>query len=200
MPRRADQDQRRSEILSASCRLFERQGYRATTMDDVAEAVSLNKGTLYYYYDSKATILFELVMQAIGEPLERLRRYPADVAPDSFIERALRDTLRSASKSGALTAVYFQEYRFIDNHLSQEQLATLRAREAEYEGLLLNAFTAGMERGLFTARDPRVLLRVYLSMVSGIHRWFRDARRRRPHVEEDLVSTILDGFRSRPDA
>ena len=51
---------RREELLSVATRLFAARGYHGTRMDDVADAVGLNKATVYHYYASKSLILYDI--------------------------------------------------------------------------------------------------------------------------------------------
>ena len=77
----------RQEILRTSARLFQQQGYDATSMNDIAAALSLSKGGLYHHFQSKEEILFNLMnhamditearvlcpAKAVPDPVERLR-------------------------------------------------------------------------------------------------------------------------------
>src|SRR5450432_4186441 len=77
----------RQEILRAAARLFQQQGYDATSMNDVASALKLSKGGLYHHFQSKDEILFHLMdhamditqeqvidrVRGIADPEERLR-------------------------------------------------------------------------------------------------------------------------------
>ncbi|HVB38785.1 MAG TPA: helix-turn-helix domain-containing protein, partial [Vicinamibacterales bacterium] len=45
-----------AEILTAARGVFARKGYQAATMDDIAGAAGVGKGTLYLYYRSKRDI------------------------------------------------------------------------------------------------------------------------------------------------
>jgi len=44
-------------LMDAAFRVFAERGYRATRLDDVAEAVGVTKGAIYYYFDSKEELL-----------------------------------------------------------------------------------------------------------------------------------------------
>ena len=50
----------RQEILRTAARLFQQQGYDATSMNDVAAALKLSKGGLYHHFQSKDEILFHI--------------------------------------------------------------------------------------------------------------------------------------------
>lgn len=61
---------RRSEILRAALRVFARQGYGATVVEDIAREAGIGKGTLYLYFRSKE----QIYMAALVEEARRLNR------------------------------------------------------------------------------------------------------------------------------
>src|ERR1039457_4703945 len=86
-PRQGLLQEPRQEILRTAARLFQQQGYDATSMNDVAAALKLSKGGLYHHFQSKDEILYEIMNHAmeitqdrvlnpvrgIADPEERLR-------------------------------------------------------------------------------------------------------------------------------
>jgi TetR/AcrR family transcriptional regulator, cholesterol catabolism regulator len=62
----------RQEILRTAARLFQQQGYDATSMNDVATALKVSKAGLYHHFQSKDDILFELMNHALDITQERV--------------------------------------------------------------------------------------------------------------------------------
>ena len=58
--RAAGYDEQRELILAHAAALFARQGYHATSMNQVAEACALSKATLYHYYRDKDALLVQI--------------------------------------------------------------------------------------------------------------------------------------------
>jgi len=56
-----------ADILAAARALFERQGLKKTTMDDIASKIGKCKGALYYYFASKEEIFEAVVDQEMTE-------------------------------------------------------------------------------------------------------------------------------------
>src|ERR1035437_10399453 len=81
----------RQEILRAAARLFQQQGYDATSMNDVAAALKLSKGGLYHHFQSKDEILFEIMNHAMEITQERVL---APVRTISGAEDRLRALIR----------------------------------------------------------------------------------------------------------
>ncbi|MFY9326538.1 MAG: TetR/AcrR family transcriptional regulator [Georgfuchsia sp.] len=61
-PRQRRKEARPSELLAAALDLFVEKGFAATRLDDVAARAGVSKGTLYLYFDSKAS-LFKAVVE-----------------------------------------------------------------------------------------------------------------------------------------
>jgi AcrR family transcriptional regulator len=59
--RRLTAEQRRQQLFSVALELFARRGYRATTMDDIAEAAGVTKPLVYQHFSSKRSLYLELV-------------------------------------------------------------------------------------------------------------------------------------------
>jgi len=57
----AREAQRRAEILEAAHGLYQRYGYKKTTMDEIAKAAGITKPTVYSYFKGKKDILIALV-------------------------------------------------------------------------------------------------------------------------------------------
>src|SRR3981189_1563303 len=71
---------RREELLAVACKLFAARGYHGTRMDDVADAVGLNKATVYHYYASKSLILWDICRSAADLCMRARRCEPGGAA------------------------------------------------------------------------------------------------------------------------
>jgi AcrR family transcriptional regulator len=70
--RRLTADQRRRQLFDVSLRLFAERGYRATTMDDIAEAAGVTKPLLYQHFSSKRALYLELAESVSESMLEAI--------------------------------------------------------------------------------------------------------------------------------
>jgi AcrR family transcriptional regulator len=71
--RRLTAEQRRDQLFSVALELFARRGYRATTMDDIAEAAGVTKPLVYQHFSSKRALYLELVDSIAQELLIAVR-------------------------------------------------------------------------------------------------------------------------------
>jgi AcrR family transcriptional regulator len=73
-PRRLTAGQRRQQLFVVALRLFAQRGYRATTMDDIAEAAGVTKPLLYQHFSSKRALYLELVDSIARDLLEAIEQ------------------------------------------------------------------------------------------------------------------------------
>ena len=72
--RRLTAEQRRQQLFAVALGLFAQRGYRATTMDDIAEAAGVTKPLLYQHFSSKRALYLELVQSIARDLLEAIER------------------------------------------------------------------------------------------------------------------------------
>lgn len=93
------QDNRRAQLLDAAARLFRERGFHATSMRDIAKAVGMLSGSIYYHFDSKEEMLL-----AVYEEGERRVAEAVDAAVASASDPWQRLEVACAAHLGALIA------------------------------------------------------------------------------------------------
>ena len=171
MPRDAVADPRQ-EILRAAARLFQQQGYDATSMNDVAAALKLSKGGLYHHFQSKDEILFDLMNHAMDITEERVIN-PVKAVADP--EERLRMLIRRH-----IAVVLSERDREItvmlhENHpLSPTLRKRINARKKDYvhflENLIAEVQRARGSKGTVSARAAAFAV---LGMINWIYQWYR---------------------------
>ena len=63
----------RAEILEAAALIFSQKGFHGTSMQDIAQAVNLQKASLYHHITSKQEILVMVLDQALDLLIERMK-------------------------------------------------------------------------------------------------------------------------------
>ena len=80
-------EQRRGQLFAVALELFAQRGYRATTMDDIAEAAGVTKPLLYQHFLSKRALYLELVDTVADTMLEAIgKAAAAAVGPRQQVE------------------------------------------------------------------------------------------------------------------
>ena len=83
---------REQQVRNAALRLFRDKGYHATSMRDIAEAVGINKGSLYSYIRSKEDLLIPFFEQAMGLLVTEIEAITADASltPTERLRQAVK--------------------------------------------------------------------------------------------------------------
>lgn len=189
MPREATVDPRQ-EILRAAARLFQQQGYDATSMNDVAAMLKLSKGGLYHHFQSKDEILFHLMSHAMDITEERVLGRVREIADP---EERLRMLIRLH-----IEVVLGQEDREItvmlhENHpLPPTQRKRINSRKKDYvhfvENLIAEVQHARRSKG---AVSPRAAAFALMGMINWIYQWYRPEGALQ---EDDLVRQYTEIF------
>jgi TetR/AcrR family transcriptional regulator, cholesterol catabolism regulator len=180
----------RREILRTAARLFQQQGYDATSMNDVAAALRLSKGGLYHHFASKDEILFDLMDHAMDITQERVINPVRDIADP---EQRLRTLIRLHIE--VVLSVREREITVMlhENHpLTPAFRRRINARKKDYvhfmEDLIAEVQRARRFRGTVS---PRAAAFALLGMLNWIYQWYRPEGTLR---EEDLVRQYTEIF------
>lgn len=80
-PRTRIQEKNRAAILEAALDVFSQNGFRGSTLDQIAKAAGLSKPNVLYYFSSKEAIHQELLTGTLDDWLEPLRAFSDDGDP-----------------------------------------------------------------------------------------------------------------------
>lgn len=81
-PRNArGEDDRRSELIAISARLFREKGYEKTTVRDISGAAGIHSGSWFYYFKTKHEILVAVIEEGMRQALSLMEEIAADLSP-----------------------------------------------------------------------------------------------------------------------
>ena len=187
--------EKKSALMREAARLFRRIGYHATSMSDIAEVMDLNKGTLYYYYPSKADILHAIYLEAYTRLDKNISQVSTDLSPDEQLVGYVKAILRTISAAPDFIAVYFQEHPWLETSLTPEQAAGIRAKEAEFTEGISALIRAGMRANIFRRVNERLLGIQLLSMISSLHRWhLAENEASAELIADTIIGYLYDGI------
>ena len=121
---------RREELAREAARLFAEKGYHGTSIGAIAEAIGVQKGSLYAHIDGKQDLLFETMRQGAEAFHGALDAIPEELPPTEKIRLALRGHLRVVAEQIDLATVFVQEWRYLDGE-RREQFVSERRRYEE---------------------------------------------------------------------
>lgn len=185
---------RREELLAVATKLFAARGYHGTRMDDVADAVGLNKATVYHYYASKSLILYDIYRRAADSTVAALHDDPTASAREMLFHFTRR-LLVGIANDLEQAAVYFQEAPYITEWFTEDQVAHIRAAETQVYEHVRDVIDRGVASGEFYECDSHVLALGYIGMTLGSYRWLRpQGRRTAKEIAVEFSTALLRGL------
>lgn len=155
-------EERRREILDASLALFTEKGYNETTVEDIAGAAGVAKGTIYIYFASKEHILIALKRQFVQGMVNTLTEVIADAVEQ--LEAGAQVDYRDVIDDIFDEIVDYHTQRAQTLQIVVRHSASLWAEALELEKglvtLLTNAFIKGMDHGIIQTTDPEMTARL----------------------------------------
>jgi len=168
MPARAAVSPRRIEILRSAAAAFRRRGYHGASVEEIADALHMTKGSLYYYFRNKEEILYFCHDYSLDILLDLLREVEAeDRPPEEKLRRLIVafvhmiiDELHGTALTMDLAA------------LSPRALRRVIAKRDRFDRGIRHVLQEGMDAGAFRRGDAKLRAFAILGAVNWIPRWF----------------------------
>ncbi|NWG06804.1 MAG: TetR/AcrR family transcriptional regulator [Chloroflexi bacterium] len=182
----------REDILEAAAQVFRQKGFHGASMADIAEAVNLQKASLYHHVSSKQEILFELLDQALQLLLERISSISAQtISADRKLRLMVREYLQILADNIDLAAVLLFEHRALE----RRQHARHVPNRDKFELLWRNVLAQGVEEGTFRCDDVPLTARAILGLLNWTITWYRsDGEKTIQQIADDYASLLLNGL------
>jgi AcrR family transcriptional regulator len=182
---------RREELTRTAARLFAERGYHGTSLADVAEALGMQKASLYHHIDSKEDLLWEVASAGAEAFHAALDAVPEGAPVPDRIRLALQAHLRVVGEQLDAATVFTREWRALDGDRRERFLAERR----RYEERIRELFREGVDAGeLRTDLDVATAALLFLSAANWAYTWLR------PGADTDALAdrffgVLLDGMR-----
>ncbi len=162
-------EQRRRQLTDCARMLFSRQGYYATSVEDVIREAGVSRGTFYNYFDSKRVLFAEVLeelFQVVWESVPPILTGPQDDIPAQVV-RNLHSLCATLEQNQDFARILFSEAVGLDPE-ADEQLARFYQRSMER---LVGSLREGQELGIVMDGDPVVLAVCLLGIIKEY--WFQ---------------------------
>jgi TetR/AcrR family transcriptional regulator, cholesterol catabolism regulator len=182
---------RKSELTRQAARLFAEKGYHGTSIGDLAEAMGVQKGSLYAHIESKADLLWEVARDGAAAFHAALDAVPDDLPATEKIRLALRSHLGVVAEQLDVATVFIREWRYLDGERREAFLSERRRYEDRFRAL----FREGRELGgLRTDLDDATATLLALSAANWAYTWLRPGADT-DELADRFFALLLDGMR-----
>ncbi|WP_052499040.1 TetR/AcrR family transcriptional regulator [Streptomyces vietnamensis] len=186
--------ERRRELLDTAAEVFAAQGYNATTVRKIADAAGMLAGSLYYHFDSKESMLDEILSTFLNELWEGYDAVlDADLGPRETIEALVTESFREIDRHRAAVAIYQKESQHL---VDQPRFGYLVDSQRKFEKAWLGTLERGVAAGVFRADlDVRLTYRFVRDTVWVAASWYRPGGQHSPEeIARQYLSMVLDGI------
>src|SRR5919199_6611748 len=182
---------RREELTRQAARLFAEKGYHGTSIGELAEAMGVQKGSLYAHIQSKQDLLYETMREGAAAFHAGLDAIPDDLPATEKIRLALRSHLRVVADQLDVATVFVQEWRYLEGERREEILADRR----RYEDRIRAFFREGRDLGVLrTDLDDATAALLVLSAANWAYTWLQPGRDT-DDIADRFYDVLLDGTR-----
>jgi AcrR family transcriptional regulator len=175
----------RVEILKAAAKAFRRLGYHGATVEEIAAALHMKKGNLYYYFRNKEEILFACHQYSLDRLLGILDEIErSGVSP----EQKLRGLI-GAFVHTILDELHGTALGLDLEALSPAHLRTVITRRDRFDKGMREVLKEGIRSGTFVYADAKLLSFAILGAVNWIPRWYSPEG---PSTSEEIADRFAD--------
>ena len=182
---------RRREVTREAAKLFAQKGYHGTSIGDIAEALGVQKGSLYSHIASKEDLLYETMREGAEAFHAALDAIPEDTPAVDKIRLALRGHLRVVAEQLDVATVFVQEWRYLEDGRREEFVAERR----RYEERIRDLFREGRELSELRADlDETAAALLLLSAANWAYTWLQPGRDT-DEIADRFFALLVDGMR-----
>ena len=163
---------RAQEICLKAAQMFFENGFESTTVSDIAEALDLTKAGLYYYFESKQALLYQIVtlgldsvQNAVLDPAHHI------VDPEERLRFMILNHARLAADGNHAVIIISHEI----NALTSAQRIIVQSRRREYFDFVRNTLVELREQGKLRDLDITAATFTIFGMILWLPRWYRSS-------------------------
>lgn len=181
---------KREQILEVAGELFYERGYHSTTVDAIADRLSVTKPFIYYHFKNKLDILQCLLERTISTSLHVFD--DIDIEHDEPVE-TLRELIHgfvlNVIENQTLIALFWRD----EKDLPVKNRDNIRKIKKEFDGRLSRILARGIESSQFAVPDIKIASLAIAGMITWTYTWYREDRRLTPEmIAAQLTEMVLN--------
>lgn len=185
--------QTRELLLSSALELFGRQGFHATSVQQIVDGAGLTKGAFYHHFAGKEDVLRLIHDEFLEVQRETVARIVAGGGtPTEQLRQIVLASVLSVAQYQSSVTVFFQERRYLTGERADDVRERRDAVEAMMEQVVRNGIAAGE---LDASINPRVAVFGIVGLSAWLHQWYRpDGPLSAEEIADELTRMVLNGL------
>ena len=183
---------RTEEVYRKAAKLFRESGYVRTTMNDIAQALEIQKGSLYYYVKDKQSLLFVILDRITDTLLDTVKDFPLDnLSSQEKLTRLMHQHVLNVLEYRNEVPLLIYEAK----HLPPKLLGVVLEKRRQYEDIFLKVIREGIADGTFLGHNQHVVAFFILGGVFWFFQWFSSEEMETQRVtEQSFLGLFLNGL------
>jgi AcrR family transcriptional regulator len=185
---------RREELLAIAAKLFAERGFKNTTVRDIADAAGILSGSLYHHFDSKESMVDELLNTFQTQLWKEYDAIEAsDLTPKQKLEAVVRASFEAIGKHRNEVAIFQNDALYLATF---DRFDYLIERNRRFRTLWTGLLEAGVASGELRADlDVALVYRFLRDTVWVAVRWYRPGGTLTPaDVADQYLAILLEGI------
>jgi len=181
---------KRNDILNEAARLFRKKGFSGTTMQDIASAVGILKGSIYYHFTSKNEIFREVLNNGISPVLKKAGFIVSkNSQPRDMLRELIENHINYIVDNDFSLVIFYQEKEKISASETKDYIETRN----RYEKIFKDVLAEGIKQGEFPDVDVSLTILTILGMCNSIIQWYNPAGpKKRAEINAHMLHLICD--------
>ncbi|CAM3174851.1 TetR/AcrR family transcriptional regulator [Filibacter tadaridae] len=163
----------KEKIIKQSVLLFQQKGFSETSIQDIVDALDVTKGTFYYYFTSKETLLMDIHLRYIDDLLNRQQAIMESESDNrGKVVKTVMLLIEDIETQGPNGRVYFREMR----NLAPDNAKIIKAKRETFQLTIEEIIRQGIQTGEFRkGLHPRMTSFAILGVTNWSYQWFNPA-------------------------
>jgi len=166
---------RRNQLFNAAGEVFRKKGFDGANMADFAQAVGIDRASIYYYVSGKEELFQKLVHRAVQENVKMAETIRAEaLAPELKVKSFIVELMKSYGRHFPYLYLYIQEDMTRVSNKNSAWAREMKDLSDRFDSAMLAIIEEGVASGVIGGNGltPRMMGLAIIGMCNWSHRWY----------------------------
>jgi AcrR family transcriptional regulator len=179
---------KRKEICDIATKLFVEKGFEKTTTRDIAKASGINSSSLYYYFEDKEAILYEILIEIMNDSLEQMREIERS---DMSLKEKVFTIIKLHTEIYGIDPIRMELIVHNQKSVSPEHWEEIKGKQKEYAKIVSRILSKMRDKEEIADLNPTACTFALFGMIQWSHRWYDPNGEIKPHQLTDMFARIF---------
>jgi AcrR family transcriptional regulator len=181
-------ENRKIEIIDRALKLFAKNGYHSTTLDQVAANIGVTKATLYYYFRSKEEIIRAILKRSVNRMEKAVELGKSSLSAKDKLCQFIQYHVEFSADNAELARVTFEQI----NALPKKTRDAIKRKQREVMKTLERILEQGIRDKSFDAADIKIVSFAIIGLCNWTYHWYKPDGRLTPQQISKIYINLLE--------